>query len=104
MLAAGLLGVPVGTRLLTHLDPAAFRLGMGARLLAYLGFMLLGRFRTRIWWSERVAESAVGFASGILGGLAGLPGPLPTVCTAGARTSGTAYSKPSISRPSQPSP
>jgi len=79
MLAGGLLGVPVGTRLLTHLDPAAFRLGMGVLLLAYSGFMLLSRFRARITWGGRLADGAVGFAGGILGGLAGLSGPLPTV-------------------------
>ena len=79
MLAAGLLGVPLGTRLLTRLDPAAFRLGMGALLLAYSGFMLLGRFRTRILWGGRAADGAVGFAGGVLGGLAGLSGPLPTM-------------------------
>ena len=74
MLAGGLLGVPVGTRLLTHLDPAAFRLGMGVLLLAYSGFMLLSRFRARITWGGRLADGAVGFAGGILGGLAGLSG------------------------------
>ena len=80
MLTGGLLGVPVGTRLLTHLDPAAFRLGMGVLLLAYSGFMLLSRVRTRMAWGGRMADSAVGFAGGVLGGLgAGLSGPLPTV-------------------------
>ena len=79
MLAGGLLGVPLGTRLLTHLDPAAFRLGMGVLLLAYSGFTLLSRVRTRFTWGGRVADSAVGFAGGVLGGLAGLSGPLPTV-------------------------
>ena len=79
MLTGGLLGVPVGTRLLTHLDPAAFRIGMGVLLLAYSGFMLLSRVRTRIAWGGRMAYGAVGFAGGLLGGLAGLSGPLPTV-------------------------
>lgn len=79
MLAGGLLGVPLGTRLLTHLDPSAFRLGMGILLLGYSGFMLSSRVRTRVAWGGRMADGAVGFAGGILGGLAGLSGPLPTV-------------------------
>ena len=79
MLAGGLAGVPVGTRLLTQLDPAAFRLGLGGFLLTYSTFMLFRRAGTRITWGGRLADGAVGFAGGVLGGLAGLSGPLPTV-------------------------
>jgi uncharacterized protein len=80
MVVAGLLGVPVGTRLLGYLDPGAFRLGTGVLLLGYSTFMLLGRTgRTRTTWGGRAADSLVGFAGGILGGLAGLSGPLPTM-------------------------
>lgn len=79
MLAAGLVGVPVGTQLATHLDPDAFRLSMGVLLLAFSTFMLLGRFQPRVAWGGRAADGAVGFAGGILGGLAGLSGPLPTI-------------------------
>lgn len=79
MIAAGLLGVPAGTRLLAQLDPNAFRLGMGVLLLAFSAFMLGGRVQTRIAWGGRTADAAVGFAGGVLGGLAGLSDPLPTV-------------------------
>lgn len=79
MAASGILGVPVGTLLLTKLDPGVFRLSLGLLLVAFSGFMLLGRFQPRIRWGGRVADSFVGFAGGILGGLAGLSGPLPTV-------------------------
>ncbi|MEA1834948.1 sulfite exporter TauE/SafE family protein [Methylobacterium durans] len=79
MLAAGLLGVPLGTSLLAYLDPDAFRLGMGILLLGFSTFMLLGRFRPQIGWGGRIADSVVGFSGGILGGLAGLSGPLPTI-------------------------
>lgn len=81
-LAAGLLGVPVGTRLLAFLDPGALRLGMGVLLLAFSGFMLLGRVRVQVAWGGRAADAVVGFAGGVLGGLAGLSGPLPTVWAA----------------------
>lgn len=79
MLAAGLVGVPIGTRLLAHVDPQTFRLATGLLLLAFSGFMLLGRARPQMQWGGRVADGAVGLAGGILGGLAGLSGPLPTM-------------------------
>ena len=79
MLAAGLVGVPLGTALLAHVDADGFRFGLGAFLLAYAAFMLLVRVRTKIAWGGHAADAAIGFAGGILGGLAGLSGPLPTV-------------------------
>lgn len=79
MLAAGLAGVPVGTLLLGQLDPQAFRLGIGVLLLGFSGFMLLGRYRPRLRWGGRGADAVVGFCGGVLGGLAGLSGPLPTI-------------------------
>ncbi len=79
MIAAGLLGVPIGTRLLAYVDPGAFRVGMGILLLVYSGYMLLARVRTWVTWGGHAADAAVGFAGGILGGLAGLSGPLPTI-------------------------
>lgn len=41
--------------------------------------MLSSRVRTRVAWGGRMADGVVGFAGGVLGGLAGLSGPLPTV-------------------------
>ena len=79
MVAAGLLGVPVGTMLLSGLDVDAFRLAVGLFLVAFSGFMLFGRVRSRLVWGARLADGAVGFAGGVLGGLAGLSGPLPIV-------------------------
>ncbi len=79
MVGAGLLGVPVGTLLLPKVDANAFRLGVGVLLIGFSGFMLFGRVQRRLLWGGRVADAAVGFAGGILGGLAGLSGPLPTV-------------------------
>ena len=79
MVVAGLLGVPVGTMLLSKLDPQVFRFSVGVLLIAFSGFMLLGRVQPRFVWGGRTADSVVGFAGGILGGLTGLSGPLPTV-------------------------
>ena len=79
MVVAGLLGVPVGTMLLGRLDPELFRLVLGLLLIAFSGFMLFTRVQPRITRGGRAADSLVGFAGGVLGGLAGLSGPLPTV-------------------------
>ncbi len=79
MLIAGLLGVPLGTHFLARVDPSAFRLCIGLFLLTFSLFMLLGRVRTRLVWGGRVADAGIGFLGGIMGGLAGLSGPLPTI-------------------------
>ncbi len=72
----GLFGVPLGTMLVAHADPRVFKLTVGVFLLV---------FPTALYFSKpmaiaiggRLADAAVGFAGGILGGLAGLSGPLP---------------------------
>ena len=75
----GILGVPVGAWLLAHLDPVWVRLGVGVLLVAYSSFLLLRRPRAGVEWGGRAADSAVGFAGGVLGGLIGLSGALPTL-------------------------
>jgi hypothetical protein len=72
----GLLGVPLGTMLIAHADPKIFKLTVGVLLLV---------FPTALYFSKpmafaiggKLADAAIGFAGGILGGLAGLSGPLP---------------------------
>jgi uncharacterized protein len=79
MLIAGLAGVPIGTALLHRVDMSLFRTTIGVLLIAFSGFMLLGRAQPRIAWGGRWADSAIGLGGGVLGGLAGLSGPLPTI-------------------------
>jgi len=75
-LIGGLAGVPLGTMLVAHADPNVFKLTVGVFLLVFpaalyfsgpMAFSLGGR----------LADGAIGFAGGIMGGLAGLSGPLP---------------------------
>ena len=74
----GLLGVPLGTMLIAHADPRDFKLTVGMFLLV---------FPTALYFSKpmafsiggKLADAAIGFAGGILGGLAGLSGPLPII-------------------------
>ena len=79
MLAAGVLGVPVGINLLGHVDPDAFRFGTGVLLIVFSSVMLIGRTRMTIQGGGRIADAAIGFGGGVLGGMAGLSGPLPTM-------------------------
>jgi hypothetical protein len=82
MILAGLFGVPIGNWLLPRIAPDVFRLCMGVLLVAFAGFMLFGPIQLRVTRGGHAADSAVGFAGGILGGLTGLSGALPTVWAA----------------------
>ena len=82
MLIAGLMGVPVGTWVLPLISLASFKLTVGCVLIAYCTTMLAAAGRMRLSWGGRGAEAAVGLAGGVLGGLAGLSGALPTVWAA----------------------
>jgi uncharacterized membrane protein YfcA len=75
----GLLGVPIGTMLLASVEVRTFKLAIGILLLAYSLHSLLHRAHSGYQWGGRTADSAIGLGGGILGGLAGLSGPLPTV-------------------------
>ena len=76
LIVGGLLGVPIGALLLTYVEPRMFKLAMGGLLLVYATTMLWGNYAPRIAWGGRIADGFVGFGGGILGGLAGLSGPL----------------------------
>jgi uncharacterized membrane protein YfcA len=82
MLGAGLAGVPVGTWLLPLIPIPAFKAAVGALLVLYCAFMLLAAGRVRLQAGGKGAEAAVGLVGGVLGGIAGLSGALPTVWAA----------------------
>lgn len=79
MLLAGILGVPLGVNLLAHVDPGIFRAVIGVVLIVFSAAMLITGSRPAIAYGGRPADAAVGFAGGILGGMAGLSGALPTI-------------------------
>ncbi|MCL4768463.1 MAG: TSUP family transporter [Hyphomicrobiaceae bacterium] len=81
-IAGGLVGVPIGTRLLTHIDPGTFKAAVGVVLIGYSVGMLLLKPRLGTAWGGQAADGIVGLMGGILGGLAGLSGPLPTIWAA----------------------
>jgi len=78
-LGAGLLGVPIGTALLEHVRPQPLKLGVGILLIAYSGWMGLVRRPPVVAGGGRVADAAVGLVGGVMGGMASLSGPAPTI-------------------------
>lgn len=79
LIAGALFGLPAGASLLTTLDPAAFKVAMGAFLVLYALFRLLVVPGLTVRPRGSGADLAVGFAGGILSGFAAIPGPLSTV-------------------------
>ena len=75
----GLAGVPLGTLLIAHADPHVFKLSFGVLLLVFPAALYFNRDTIAISFGGRIADAAIGFAGGILGGLAGLSGPIPTL-------------------------
>src|SRR3979409_506294 len=76
-LIGGLAGVPLGTLLIAHADPRIFKMSVGVLMLVFPTALYFNRTPIALSFGGRAADAAIGFAGGILGGLAGLSGPLP---------------------------
>jgi uncharacterized protein len=74
----GMIGVPIGTFLLTYLNPAYLRTGVGVLLVVY-GTYGLAQPRLTSLRTNRLIDAGVGLANGVLAGLTGLPGFIITV-------------------------
>ncbi|HEX4410865.1 MAG TPA: sulfite exporter TauE/SafE family protein [Xanthobacteraceae bacterium] len=77
----GMLGVPIGTFILPHIQPNLFRLGIGLFLCGYSAYVLARRVQLNSNWGGTVADGVIGFGGGVLGGIAGLSGVLPIIWT-----------------------
>ena len=75
----GIFGMPLGTVLLSRLDTRILKLTVGGLLLFFSTSMLFGRTPAKSTWGGLFADGTIGFGGGVLGGLAGLSGPLPTM-------------------------
>lgn len=69
----GLAGVPVGTILLTYIDPAYLRVGVGVLLVLYSAYMLARPAIPPVQGGIAV-DVGIGFLNGMLAGLTGLIG------------------------------
>jgi uncharacterized protein len=74
----GIIGVPVGTMLLTYINPAYLRSGVGLLLVIY-GTYGLAQPRLKPVPDNISADAGIGFMNGLLAGLTGLPGFIITI-------------------------
>jgi uncharacterized protein len=74
----GMIGVPIGTMLLTYMNPAYLRGGVGVLLVIY-GIWGLAQPALEPVPDKVSADAGIGFANGVLAGLTGLPGFIITV-------------------------
>lgn len=78
-LMPALFGLPLGAHLLPFVSAETIKLFIGVIFLTYGGIFSARRTLPNLRTAPRLAEWAVGFGGGILGGLAGLAGALPTM-------------------------
>ena len=76
-LVGGVAGVPLGTMLVAYADPRLFKLSIGILLLIFPAALYFQRTPVALSIGGKAADTAIGFAGGVLGGLAGLSGPVP---------------------------
>jgi uncharacterized protein len=76
-LIGGLAGVPIGTALVAYADPHLFKLTVGILLLIFPAALFFQRQPMALSVGGKVADTGIGFTGGVLGGLAGLSGPIP---------------------------
>ncbi|HEY7299312.1 MAG TPA: sulfite exporter TauE/SafE family protein [Xanthobacteraceae bacterium] len=74
----GAIGVPVGTMLLTYIDPIYLRTGVGLLLVIYGGYGL-SQPKLKALPGNASVDAAIGLLNGVLAGMTGLPGFIITV-------------------------
>lgn len=80
LISGGVIGVPVGTLLLSMLDPQLVKTIIGWFLVAYALFQLRGvPLGTLAQTQDGIADRGIGFLGGVLGGFAGLSGVPPLI-------------------------
>lgn len=80
-LVGGLIGVPLGTAMLAHVQVKPLKIGVGLLLIFYCSWMALVRRPPVILAGGRIADATAGLGGGILGGMASLSGPIPVIWT-----------------------
>jgi uncharacterized membrane protein YfcA len=77
----GLIGIPIGVSLLTHTDVSKVKVVVGIFLVVYGLYAVLTPRLPTINGGGRSSDAVVGFLGGVLGGLGGFSGVLPTIWT-----------------------
>lgn len=75
----GWIGVPLGVAILPHVDPVWFKAGVGGFLVTYCPVMLIAAGLPRLRLRAIAADGVAGFSGGVLGGIAGMAGSMPTL-------------------------
>jgi len=79
LLAGGAAGVPIGMLLFSRIDVQGFKFAVGLILIFTCTAMLFAARLPALRSGSRRVEGLVGLASGVMGGLGGLSGPVPVV-------------------------
>ena len=77
-LLGGLIGIPLGAWALLAIDPTSFRIVVGVFLVAYSVYALAAH-PPMVRGGGRLADGAIGWVGGVMGGLAALSGAVPTI-------------------------
>lgn len=81
-LVGGLAGIPIGTAILPMLDARLFKTVLGFVLVVWCPIMLFSRALPPVRFGGRLADGAAGLVGGVMAGLGGFSGPVPTLwCT-----------------------
>lgn len=75
----GLAGIPLGVAVLPHLDMAWFKALLGGFLALWCPVMLMARSLPPITVGGRPGDTVAGMAGGVLSGIGGFAGPVPTL-------------------------
>jgi len=78
-LTAGMIGVPIGTALLDRVEVEPLKLGVGLLLIVYVSWIAFMRHPPVVRGGGRTADAAIAFVGGVMGGIASLSGPAPTI-------------------------
>ena len=77
----GLAGIPIGLHFLVYTDAGVLKGALGVFLLAFGTYALLAPRLHTFTGGGRGADAGVGFLGGVLGGIGGYSGVLPTIWT-----------------------
>ena len=81
LLVGGILGIPIGVRLLLYTDAGIMKMSLGIFLLVFGTYALVSPRLHTVTAGGRPADAAIGFIGGVLGGIGGYSGVLPTIWT-----------------------
>jgi len=77
----GVIGVPIGVHFLAHTDSSILKIALGIFLTVFGAYALIAPKLPAVTGGGRAADIGIGLIGGILGGLGGYSGVLPTIWT-----------------------